>query len=97
VNVVSTFAAKAIICRQTIISGSGIESVRTLRDLESVVSLSETEASLRGQDETDLGVEVSNVQFAVHGGDQGLLGVNICEVERKRGCCVVLEADLLQT
>lgn len=64
-NVISCFATKSIVLRKTIVSCTGIESVCTLVDLEFAVSLTEAEASLSGQNETNFGIEIRDQHFSV--------------------------------
>jgi hypothetical protein len=97
VNVVTTLATQTIVLGKAIISSSGVECVCALFELEPAISLAEAKATLVGQDETDLRVQVGNVELAVHRGKQGLLCIDICEVERERTCRVVLKANLLET
>jgi predicted subunit of tRNA(5-methylaminomethyl-2-thiouridylate) methyltransferase len=66
VNVISSFTTKSIVLRETIVSCAGIESVCTLVDLEFAVSLTEAEASLSGQYETNLRIEIRDQHFSVH-------------------------------
>ena len=94
---VTTLATQTIVLGKAIISSSGVECVCALFELEPAISLAEAKAALVGQDETDLRVQVGYMEFAVHRGEQGLLCIDICEVERERACGVVLKANLLKT
>ena len=93
---VATLATQTIVLGKAIISCSGVECVCALLELEPAISLAKAEAALVGQDETDLRVKVCNVELAILGGKQGLLCIDICEVERERACGVVLKANLLE-
>jgi len=94
--VVATLATETIVLGKAIISCPGVECVGALFELEPAISLAKAKAALVGQDETDLRVQVGNVELAILGGKQGLLRIDICEVERERTCGIVLKADLLE-
>ena len=65
---VTTLTTQTIVLGKAIISSSGIECVSALIELEPAISLTEAKAPLVGQDETDLRVQVCNVELAVHRG-----------------------------